>query len=80
MTMTPFMMAALLVGLNPDAAPMCFSSDVKKLCCPVACATKNSPKWTKANDVLRACMKSIGCGESESENATIGMKCECERG
>jgi len=75
--MTPMIMAALLLGLNLDAAPMCFSSDVKQLCCPSACATKNSPKWPQANDVLRACMKGIGCGDGESKNATVGMKCNC---
>ena len=75
--MTPTIMAALLVGLNLDAVPMCFSSDVKQLCCPSACATKSSPKWSQANDVLRACMKGIGCGDGESKNATVGMKCNC---
>ncbi len=57
--MTPFMMAALL-----EAVPMCFSSDVKQLCCPSACGTKNSPKWTQANDVLRGCMRGLGCGDT----------------
>ena len=77
--MTPFVMAALLLGVNPDAVPMCFASDVKQLCCPSACATKNSPKWTVANDVLRACMKAIGCSDGESKDATVGMRCECRR-
>ena len=58
-SVTPFMMAALLLGLDLDAVPMCFSSDVEQLCCPSACATKNSPKWTQANDVLHACGGSV---------------------
>lgn len=77
--MTPMVMAALLLGVNPDAMPVCFSSDVKQLCCPSACTTKDSTKCTKANDVLRACMKGIGCSDSESKNATVEMRCSCER-
>ena len=75
--MTPFMMAALLLGLNLDAVPLCFSSDIKQYCCPSACATKNSPKWTQADQVLRGCMKGIGCSDGESKGATVGMKCNC---
>lgn len=78
--MTPLVMAALLVGLKLDVVPMCFSSDVKQLCCPSACAAKDSSKWTQANDVLQACMKSIGCRDGESKNATVGMRCACSRG
>lgn len=78
--MTPFALAALLVGLHLDAVPQCFASDVKQLCCPSACATKNSPKWTQANDVLRSCMKGIGCSDSDSKNATVGLRCECKAG
>jgi hypothetical protein len=74
---TPLMMAAMLLGLNLDAVPMCFASDVQKLCCPSACATKDSPKWPQANDVLRGCMRGIGCSDSESKGATVGMKCNC---
>lgn len=77
--MTPLIMATLLLGQNLDAVPMCFASDVKQLCCPSACATKGSPKWPQANDVLRACMKGIGCTDSESKGATVGMRCECKK-
>jgi len=77
--MTPLVMAALLLGLNLEGVPMCFMSDVKQLCCPSACATKNSPKWTQADQVLLGCMKGIGCSDGESKNATVGMKCNCER-
>ncbi len=77
--MTPLLMAALLLGLNaPD--PVCFASEVAKLCCPSACAVKNSPKWERANDVLRGCMKGIGCSDGESKGATVGMKCNCHAG
>ena len=77
--MTPLVMAAMLLGLSLDAVPMCFSSDVQKLCCPSACATKNSPKWPKANEVLQACMRGIGCSDGEGKSATIFMRCECSR-
>jgi hypothetical protein len=75
--MTPFMMAALLLGLDLDVVPLCFSSDIQKFCCPSACAVKNSPKWTQADGVLRGCMKGIHCSDGESNGATVGMKCNC---
>jgi len=77
--MTAFVMAAMLLGFNPDAVPMCFASDVKKLCCPSACATKDSPKWPKANEVLQACMRGIGCSDGDSKSATVFMRCECRK-
>ena len=66
---------ALLLGL--EASPMCLSSDVKTMCCPSACAAKNSPKWSTANDVLRNCAKSIGCKDWVS---SVGMTCDCAKG
>lgn len=74
--------SALEYGPPPPPAPvpLCFQSDVKTLCCPSACATKASPKWERANEVLRACMKGIGCSDSESKGATVGMKCNCSKG
>ncbi len=74
--MTALAMALVLLGQNPDAVPLCFQSDVKQLCCPSACAVKNSPKWTEANDVLRACAKGIGCKSVDSW--TVGMRCDCQ--
>lgn len=73
---------ALLIALwfQQPAEPMCFASDVQKLCCPSACAMKASPKWTEADGVLRACMKGIGCSEGESRGATVFMRCDCGRG
>lgn len=65
---------------NADAEPLCFASDVKALCCPSACTTKNSPKWERANDILRACMRGLGCSDAESRGATVFMRCECGRG
>ena len=78
--MTAFMMAALLLGVDLDASPLCFASDVRKLCCPSACAVKDSPKWTEANDVLRGCMRGIGCRDDDSRGATVAMRCECVAG
>ena len=79
--MTPFAMAALMVGMNlevgSDAVPMCFASDVKALCCPGACAAKNGHKWPQVNEILRGCMKGLGCSDSESKGATVFMKCDC---
>ena len=58
-------------------AQMCFASDVAKLCCPSACAVKDSPKWPQANDVLRGCARGIGC--KDVDNWTVGMKCQCPK-
>ena len=77
--MTPLVMAALLLGLNLDAVPVCFSSDVKALCCPSACAVKNSPKWEQANEVLRGCMRGLGCSDGESRGATVAMRLRLPR-
>ncbi len=72
------MIATLLIvtlfGL--EAEPMCFASDVKALCCPSACAAKNSPKWSQADDILRSCMRGLGC-KSGIDSATVGMRCDC---
>ena len=75
-------MMALLIALWFDLAaqPLCFASDIKTLCCTSACAAKASPKWTQADQVLRACMKGIGCSDSDSKGATVFMRCECGRG
>ena len=73
---------ALLMALGfdvPAPAELCFMSDVQKLCCPSACAVKDSPKWTDANEVLRACMRGIGCSEGDSKGASVFMKCNCKR-
>lgn len=79
--MTQLMLATLLFSMNLDddapGAPMCFASDVKQLCCPSACAAKNTPgKWTQANEILRGCMRGLGC-KSGVDSATVGMLCDC---
>lgn len=64
---------------QPPAEAVCFASDVKQLCCPSACAVKSSLKWAKADEVLRACMRSIGCSDGESKSATVFSRCNCGR-
>ena len=64
-----------LLFVTPEASPMCFASDVRVICCPGACAVKRSVHWTKANEVLRGCMRGIGC---EDNTATVGMRCDCQ--
>ena len=63
----------------PPAEPVCFASDVKALCCPSACAVKASPKWMQADQVLRSCMRGLGCSDSESKGATVFNRCNCGR-
>jgi hypothetical protein len=75
--MTPVVMAAMLLGFHLEAMPMCFSSDVKQLCCRGACSAKNGTKWSQANDILRGCMRGLGCSDSESKGATVFMRCDC---
>ena len=60
------------------AEPLCFQSDVRLYCCSSACAVKSSPKWDQADQILRGCMRGIGCSDSESKGATVGMKCSCK--
>jgi hypothetical protein len=63
-----------MLGLSADQ--LCFRSDIQEICCPAACATKHSARWTKADDVLRSCMYSLGCSD---KNATVSMMCNCNK-
>lgn len=69
----------MIVGLffSWEAADMCFSSDVQGICCPAACAAKNGKQWSKADEILRGCMRGIGCNDSTVHGATVGMRCNC---
>lgn len=69
--MKKIIMLALL-----SAAP-CFHSDVVEYCCVSACAVKHSPKWNKADEVLRSCMARIGCHEIDIRHATVFSICRC---
>ncbi len=63
---------------NAQAEPVCFNADVKALCCPGACAVKSSPKWSRANEVLRSCARGLGCKNVDAW--TVFMRCDCSRG
>jgi len=66
--------------LGPSAAfAGCTSWDVKDNCCPAGCAAKNGTQWSKADQILRACMKGLGCSDSDSKSATVFMKCDCPK-
>lgn len=69
------MTAWLLLMLNLNADPMCFSSDVKSICCPSACAAKKSSKWPQADEILQGCMHVLGCSVGKSD--TVSMHCDC---
>lgn len=69
------MLQSALLILLFEAQPVCWASDVAALCCPTACATKASPRWSQADEVLRSCMRGLGC--SRVEGATVGMRCGC---
>lgn len=71
--MRRFLVCALLLASPASAG--CFQSDVKAYCCPAACAVYKSSKWYQANDVLRGCMRGMGC--ERSDGATVAGKCGC---
>jgi len=73
--MNPWRALLLPLLLASTASASCYQSDVKALCCSAACAAYNSTKWYRANDVLRGCMRGLGC--ESSSGATVGTKCEC---
>lgn len=60
-----------------EGRPGCASWNVRDECCPGACAAKNGPNWSKADAILRGCMRGIGCGAEESGRATVFSECTC---
>ena len=65
---------------QPAPEQVCFASDVKAYCCPAACTVKKGPKWYQADEVLRGCMKGLGCSVGDTKGATVGMRCQCSKG
>ena len=57
----------------------CMASDVRDVCCPGACAAKNGPNWTRADDILRGCMRGLGCEESDVRGTSVFMACDCRQ-
>jgi hypothetical protein len=67
------------VTLAPrEALAGCASWDIKENCCPAGCAAKKGSQWSKADDILRGCMRGLGCGDSDVKGATVFMKCDCK--
>jgi hypothetical protein len=62
-----------------EALAACASWDVREACCPAGCAAKNGTMWSKADDILRGCMRGLGCSESEVKGASVFMKCDCPK-
>ena len=61
----------------PIASAACTRWDVKDTCCLAGCAAKRGSNWSKADEILRGCMRGLGCGESEVKDATVFMNCDC---
>lgn len=59
------------------ALAMCFTSDVRALCCPSACAVMQSPRWYEADRTLTACARSLGC-HNGSSNMNVRFTCQCK--
>lgn len=70
------MLAVAIVGAW-WAAELCFSSDVQAMCCPAACAAKKGKQWHNADEILRGCMRGMGCSESSVDGATVFLRCDC---
>lgn len=62
-----------------EALAACASWDVRAACCPAGCAAKNGTMWPKADEILRGCMRGLGCNEGEVKGATVFMKCDCPK-
>ena len=75
--------AVLVAGLlvlatgTAEGGGTCMPSDVRDTCCPAGCAAKAGRNWAKADDVLRACMRAIGCSGGGTDSATVFLMCEC---
>ncbi len=72
-------LAVAKVSFGPGVALAgCTSFDVKDACCAAGCAAKKGSNWSKADDILRGCMRGLGCSESDAKSATVFMKCDCK--
>lgn len=60
-----------------EALAACSSSDVKNKCCPAACDA-NKTDHTKGNQILRGCMKDLGC-VSGTTDGTVFSYCSCSK-
>lgn len=69
-------LSAVVVGWF--ALDLCFASDVQATCCPAACAAKHGKQWSRADEILRGCMRGLGCSDSSIDGATVTMRCNCE--
>ncbi len=72
--MIPTLLIAALFDLPP--VPMCFTSEVREVCCPSACAVRAKHMPSDGDRVLRACLEGLGCSD---KSATVGMLCNCGR-
>lgn len=68
----------ILVAVSTDGQA-CMTPDVQAMCCPAACAAKAGPHWPDADEVLRGCMRGLGCDEPGTRSATVSMMCWCGR-
>jgi hypothetical protein len=57
----------------------CASWDIVENCCPAGCAAQKGSNWPRADDILRGCMRGLGCSEDDVKNATVFMKCDCDK-
>lgn len=75
--MIPAIFALWFAVETHQVEPVCFASDVQRVCCPGACAARDGKEWPRANEILRGCMRGIGC-KSGVDSATVFMKCKCQ--
>ena len=63
----------------PMASAACTRWDIKDTCCLAGCAAKRGSNWSKADEILRGCMRGLGCSDSEVKGATVFMNCDCPK-
>lgn len=61
------------------ALAACASWDIVENCCPAGCAAQKGSQWPRADDILRGCMRGLGCSEDDVKNATVFIKCDCDK-
>ena len=74
-------LSVLLLGASAEdvVASSCTRWDIRDVCCPPACAARSSAhEFQHADEILRGCMRGLGCGDSMTHEAHVLALCDCE--
>lgn len=73
-------LASQTLVVGPELAlASCAPWDIRDNCCPAGCAAKKTNQWPKADNILRGCMRGLGCTEDQTKSATVFIKCDCPK-